>query len=309
MSAVTFERNPDYWASPMPYLDQVVFKQIPNDATRLIELQSGGAQIAENLPYQDIGRIKQMPEVVLQDQLFRMEFLRWNVDSEYGKSQELRQAFDWALDREAIKRTVYFDTGVVGYAPYFPGTPFYDEGYKPFTRDLDKAKALLDQSGLPSPIKFTYYIGEGPVAEREAQIYQANFADIGVTMDIQKEQEAAANARQDSGDYNLTPTWWGWRPDPYFYMPIFKSDGANFSYFQPGQWKDPELDKLIDDAAAEADLETRKAMYQDAAELLNEGAAWVFYRFGPIFVGAAPNVRDFTDPKSTIVDYAKVWLE
>jgi peptide/nickel transport system substrate-binding protein len=306
---VTFERNPDYWASPMPYLDQVVFKQIPNDATRLIELQSGGAQIAESLPYQDIGRIKQMPEVVLQDQLFRMEFLRWNVDSEYGKSQELRQAFDWVLDREAIKRTVYFDTGVVGYAPYFPGTPFYDEGYKPFTRDLDKAKALLDQSGLPSPIKFTYYIGESPVAEREAQIFQANFADIGVTMDIQKEQEAAANARQDSGDYNLTPTWWGWRPDPYFYMPIFKSDGANFSYFQPGQWKSPELDKLVDDAAAEADLETRKAMYQDAAELLNEGAAWVFYRFGPIFVGAAPNLRDFTDPKSTIVDYAKVWLE
>jgi ABC-type transport system substrate-binding protein len=128
-------------------------------------------------------------------------------------------------------------------------------------------------------------------------------------MDIQKEQEAAANARQDSGDYNLTPTWWGWRPDPYFYMPIFKSDGANFSYFQPGQWKNPELDKLIDDAAAEADLEKRKAMYQDAAELLNEGAAWVFYRFGPIYIGAAPNVRDFTDPLSTIVDYAKVWLE
>ena len=89
----TFERNPDYWASPMPYLDQVVLRQIPSDATRLIELQSGGAQIAESLPYQDIGRIQQMPEVVLQDQLFRMEFLRWNVDAEYGKSQELRQAF------------------------------------------------------------------------------------------------------------------------------------------------------------------------------------------------------------------------
>src|SRR5262249_52685522 len=49
----TFDRNPNYWASPMPYLDQIVFKQIPNDATRLIELQSGGAQIAESLPYQD----------------------------------------------------------------------------------------------------------------------------------------------------------------------------------------------------------------------------------------------------------------
>lgn len=305
----TFERNPDYWASPMPYLDQVVFRIVPNDATRLIELQSGGAQIAEGLPYQDIERIKQMPEVVLQDQLFRMEFLRWNVDSEFGKSKEFRQAFQWALDREAIQRTVYFNTGQIGYAPYFPGTPFYDESYKPFTRDLDKAQALLDQSGLPSPIRFTFYVGEDPVAEREAQIYQSNLSDIGVTIDIQKEQDAAANARLDSGDYNVSSNWWGWRPDPYFYMPIFKSDGASFSYFQPGQWKDPTFDQLVDDAAAEADLETRKELYQEAAELLNEGAAWVFYRFGPIYVGSAPNVRDFTDPRSTIVDYAKVWLE
>ena len=305
----TLERNADYWDSSKPYVDQVIFRTVANDATRLIELRSGGAHIAEPLPYQDIERIKQMPEVVLQDQLLRMELLRWNVDSQYGKSEELRQAFLWALDREALKRTVYFNTGQVGFGPFFPGTPFYDESYKPFTRDLNKAKALLEKAGLPSPLKFTYYTSEDPVREREAQVYQANLADLGVTIDIQKEQTAAFNARVDKGDYNLTATWWGWRPDPYFYMPIFKSDGANFSYFQPGQWKDPEFDKLVDDAVGEANLDTRKALYRDATDRLNDGAAWVFYRFGPVFVGAAPNVKGFTDPRSTIADYAKVWLE
>ena len=147
-----------------------------------------------------------MPEVVLQDQLLRMELLRWNVDSQYGKSEELRQAFLWALDREALKRTVYFNTGQVGFGPFFPGTPFYDESYKPFTRDLNKAKALLEKAGLPSPLKFTYYTSEDPVREREAQVYQANLADLGVTIDIQKEQTAAFNARVDKGDYNLTAT-------------------------------------------------------------------------------------------------------
>ncbi len=305
----TLERNVDYWDSPKPYADKVVFRTIPNDATRLIELQSGGAHIAEPLPYQDIERIKQMPQVALQNQLFRLEFLRWNVDSQFGKSKELRQAFLWALDREAIQRTVYFNTGQVGYDPFFPGTPFYDPNYKPFTRDLGKAKALLDSSGLPSPLKFTYYVSDDPVREREAQVYQANFSDIGVTIDIQKEQTAAFNARTDRGEYNFMSTWWGWRPDPYFYMSIFQSDGANFSYFKPGQWKDPTFDKLVDDAVGQADLEKRKATYREAATRLNDGAAWVFYRFGPIFVGAATNVRGYTDPKSTIADYAKVWLE
>jgi peptide/nickel transport system substrate-binding protein len=305
----TLERNPDYWDSPKPYLDGIVYRTIANDSTRLIELQSGGAHIDDGLPYQDIERIKQMPQVVIQNQLFRLEMLRWNVDSEYGKSKQLRQAFQWALDREAIKRTVYFDTGQVGYDSFHPGTPFYDPNYKPFTRDVNKAKSLLENSGLPSPLKFTYYIPEDPVREREAQIYQANLNDIGVSIDIQKEQTAAANARQDKGDYNFTATWWGWRPDPYFYEPIFQSGGANFSYFQPGQWKDPTFDKLIDDASAEQDPDKRKALYRQSAQLLNDGAAWVFYRFGPIYIGVAQKVHDFTDPRSTIADYAKVWLE
>jgi peptide/nickel transport system substrate-binding protein len=196
----------------------------------------------------------------------------------------------------------------VGYAPFFPGTPFYNDSYKPFPRDVDKAKAAMDASGLSS-VKFTYYVSDDPIRQSEAQIYQANLAEIGVTIDIQQEQAAAFNARVDKGDYNLTSTWWGWRPDPYFYMPIFKSDGANFSYFQPGQWSDPAFDKLVDDAAAEQDETKRAGLYQQSIERLNGGGAWVFYRLGPVYAGAAKNVRDWTDPKSTIMDYAKVWLD
>ncbi len=305
----TLERNPDYWASPMPYTDKLVLRTIPDDATRLNELRTGGAQIADGLPYQDIERIKQMPEVVLQNQVFRLEFLRWNVDSTYGKSKELRQAFQYAIDREAIRRTVYSGTGEVAYDPFFPGTPFSDPNYKPFPRDVDKAKALLDKSGLPSPLKFTYYVSEDPVRQREAQVYQQSLKDVGVTIDIQTEQVAAWNARFNRGDYQFGNTWWGWRPDPYFYMPIFQSGGANFAYFQPGQWKDPTFDGLVTDAVGEQSVDKRKSIYRQAAERLNDGAAWVFYRYGPIYVGANPKVKGYTDPKSTIADYAKVWLE
>ncbi len=305
----TLERNPDYWDSPKPYTDKLVLRTVPDDATRLVELRTGGVQIADGLPYQDIERIKQMPEVVLTSQVFRLEFLRWNTNSTYGKSAELRQAFQWAIDREAIRRTVYFGTGDVAYDPLFPGTTFFDGNYKPFPRNVDKAKALLDKSGLPSPLKFTYYVSEDPVRQREAQIYQQNLKDVGITIDLQTEQIAAYNARTNNGDYQIMSTWWGWRPDPYFYMPIFQSGGANFTYFQPGQWKDPTFDKLVNDAVGEQSADKRRTLYRQAAERLNEGAAWVFYRYGPIYVGTSPKVKGFTDPKSTIADYAKVWLE
>lgn len=306
---VTLERNPDYWDSPKPYTDKLVIRTIPDDATRLVELQSGGAQISDGLPYQDIERIKQMPNIALTSQVFRLEFLRWNVESTYGKSKEFRQAFQWAIDREAIRRTVYSGTGDIAYDPFFPGTPFFDGNYKPYPRDLGKAKALMDKSGLPSPLKFTYYVTDDPVRQREAQVYQDNLKDIGVTVDLQTEQAAAWNARFNKGDYQFGGTWWGWRPDPYFYMPIFQSGGANFAYFQVGQWKDPTFDKLVDDAVGEQSVDKRKSLYRQSAERLSDGAAWVIYRYGPIFIGTSPKVHGFTDPKSTIADYAKVWLE
>lgn len=306
----TFERNPNYWGSPLPYLDSVIIKSIPNGSTRLVALQTGGADLAQDLPYQDIARIRQMPEIVLHQQPYRQEHLRFNTKSPLAKSKEFRQAWNWALDREAVKQTVYFGTGEVGYGPIFPGTPFHDASYKPFTRDVGKAKALLDKAaGLPSPLRFTYYVSEDPVRQREGEVFQANFRDIGVTMDIQKEPDAAWNARFNKGDYELGASWKGNRPDPHLYMPIFGSDGANYVYYQPGQVQDPVLDKAIADAAVETSLDKRKALYRQATERINDEAGFVFYRFGPIYVGSTSKVRGFTDPAQTIFDFSKVWIE
>ena len=69
------------------------------------------------------------------------------------------------LDRDAISKAVFFNTGVVGFDPFLPGQPFYDPNYKPFTRDLDKAKALMVQAQIPSPAKFTIYPDSGAVGQ------------------------------------------------------------------------------------------------------------------------------------------------
>ena len=55
---VILERNPDYWQEGKPYLDQLTFRAIPVDSTRLTELRSGGIQLAEYLPFQDIARLR-----------------------------------------------------------------------------------------------------------------------------------------------------------------------------------------------------------------------------------------------------------
>ena len=146
---------------------------------------------------------------------------RWNtVSSPYGKSLPFRQAFNWALDRDAIHRAVFFSTGRVGYDPFHIGTPFYDEAYRPFPRDVGKAKALLEQASVPQPAKFTIYTRPDPVAVKLIEIISSNLAEVGVSIDIQQEDGAAYQARFDRADYHLGvyQGFLSWRPDPAQYI-------------------------------------------------------------------------------------------
>jgi len=309
-SQVTVERNPDYWQKDRPFLDQIVFRPISVNATRLVELRSGGVQLAEDMPYQDVDRMRQMSEIVLSEKAgFRHEFMRWNSDgSPYGRSLEFRQALNWVLDREAIHKSVYFSTGLVGYDPLLPGSPFFDPNYKPFTRDLNKARALLDKAQVPQPAKFTCYVDEDPVYQKVVQILQTNYAEVGVTIDVQIEARAANVARRTTNDYTLqTNGWWGQRPDPAQYLGAVYHGGS--SYYTTGKLKDAEVDRLIAQGESESSPETRRQVYRQLADRLNELAPFGFYHYGSNFKGLTPKVKGFVHMGDTIVRYKDIWLE
>jgi peptide/nickel transport system substrate-binding protein len=214
------ERNPDYWNTGKPYVDSLKFRVIPVDETRLTELQAGGAHIAQDAPPQDIQRLSSMTSVKLDRRLGgRFSIWFWNIgNSPYADNDQFRQAVNWALDRPGILQANFFGTGRLNFAPFHAGTPFDDPNYQPFQRDLDKAKQLMDQAlanGLPSPPTFTIYTGPSGVYPKLIQIVQANLADIGVTVDIQQETEAAYNTRIGQNDWHwyIYGGTWSWRPD------------------------------------------------------------------------------------------------
>jgi peptide/nickel transport system substrate-binding protein len=302
------ERNTNYWQKGRPYLDRIVFRPISVNATRLVELRSGGVQIAEDMPYQDVERMRQMPEIVLSEKAgFRHEFMRWNADGSnlYGKSPEFRQALNWILDRDAIQKSVYFSTGLIGFDPFLPGSPFFDANYKPFTRDLAKAKALIESSGVPSPAKFTCYVDEDPVYQKILQIVQANYAEVGVAVDVQIEARAANVARRTTRDYTLqTNGWWGQRPDPAQYLGSVYHSGSG--YYTTGKLKDAQVDQLIEQGEAEAAVDKRRQIYRGLADRLNAISPFVFYHFGSNFKGLSPKVQGFVHMADTIVRYKDI---
>jgi peptide/nickel transport system substrate-binding protein len=297
-----------------PYLDQIVFKPVLADATREVEVRSGTSHIGDAMPFQDVEKLRTMSEVVLVEVPGAKVYLPYfqPEQSPYGKNLEFRQALNWIIDREAIWNSVFFKTGSIGYDPFLPGTPFYDPSYKPFTRDLNKAKALLEaayKSGVPSPAKFTLYTDSEPVSQKLCQVVQANYADVGVTVDIQTETGAAATARTTRGEFVFilnSNSWVGYRPDPSQYVARYWRSSTNYI-----KWplKDAENDRLIDAGVAENDVAKRRTIYRQLAERINTLAPTIFFAYGPDLKVFSPKVKGFIPHPDQVTRFRDMWLE
>ena len=303
---VTVEKNPDYWQSGKPYLDQVTFRVIPNDATRETELRSGGAQIVEYLPFQDVERLKDMQDIVVSDKPgFRVDWLMFQVEKAPGTSKEFRQAWSYLIDRDAIQNAVYRNTGSPAWDLLLPGTAFADPNYKPATHDVAKAKDLLAQSGVSLPTQLTMYIQQDPVRQREAEIIQANVAEADIKLDVQVIDTAGWNARHKAGDFQVTLSWWGYRPDPDQYMPVIVKTGGSWNWTR---WGNPQVDALLDKEETASDQATRVQAFRQMSQLITEDAAYIPYHYGSNIKGISKKVVGFQHRVDGLLRFVDVSL-
>lgn len=303
------EKNGDYWIAGKPVLDHVVLRPIPIDTTRLAELQTGGVQIAEALPLQNIKQLRHSQRLVVSERVgFRWEYFGFDLRPDYpGRSKPFRQAFQWAIDREALHQVAYFGTGAIGYDGILPGSPFFDKDYKPFTYDPDRAKRLIEQSGLATPIVLKAPLQPDPVKQRAAQVFQANAEAIGVQVKIEQVDSAGYRSQLAGGSMATDlQGWWGYRPDPDQYLAILL--GTSGSYAKWNGYSNPQMDKLIQverEATSEAD---RRSAFRKMSALMNEDAAYVPWHYTSDFKGLSPRVRGFTHAADGIIDFRDITL-
>lgn len=304
------ERNGDYWDGDKPYLDRLVLRPIPTDSTRLAELRSGSVQFAEALPLQDVTRLRDFPELVVSEKTgFRWEYFGFNLKDEFpGHSKAFRQAFQWAIDREALHHVAYFGTGAIGYDGILPDSPFHDPDYRPFERDVDRAKRLIEESGLDQPIVISAPLQPDPVKQRAAQIFQANAAEIGVTVNIEQIDSAGyRNMLRDGAMPMDMQGWWGYRPDPDQYLAILLHSTGSYARYH--SYSNPEMDALIEGERQAGSEEERYGLFRRISELMNEDAVYVPWHYSSDFKGLSPSVGGFVHTANGITDFALLHLE
>lgn len=285
---IVLERFEDYFEG-RPYLDQLTYVVIPESSVRLMALETGEAHYNWwGTPEEEIPRLLADPRFdVLQTLRTDFHFFGINHWHPFFKDVRVRQAFAYAIDKNAIVQNFAPYSGVVAHGPYSEGYGFYQNPNVPkFNYDPKKAAELLAAAGWVEKNRDGILVKDGKPFKIEAMLMQGEeryrnvailiqkwLRDIGIDMSMREWEWSlmldALTATRDNWDVTLIQ--FGASPDPDHHL-IFHSKGG----FSLGNYYNPRVDELLDAGRAVLDPAKRKMYYDEYQVIAAEDVAVLF---------------------------------
>src|SRR5207237_9437605 len=175
---MVFDRFADYWNKDNIFIDRVVFQPIVDATVRLANLKSGALDLIERVLATDIKDVRSDPRLVLSTAPeLGYQGLTINIANDKNKgalsqSEKVRQALDLSIDREALNQVVFNGESTPGNQWVSPQHPYYQQALPIQKRDVEKAKELLKEAGVPLPIPVDAMVTQRSEARAVAQVMQ-----------------------------------------------------------------------------------------------------------------------------------------
>lgn len=291
-SELVLARNPNYFKDGLPYLDKLTFKSIGGDQPAYQALLAGQAQAYEGLnttPLLEQARSNPQLTVTVQPPTSPY-VVQLNTKVAPFNDQKAREAIYAATDFAAIAKGLFKDSYPVSQMFTGPGGLFHHEkvdGYPAF--DLARAKKLVGELG---GIDVTLGTLDTYVAEQVMTALQTQWKAAGINVSIEKYQLSTLVQKFNSRQWQaMLQTAGAWDPASGVGVAFRFSSTSPFSGVA-----DPELDQLLNDAAATIDPAEREKLYVSAAELIADKA---YAPFGLAFAPANLAVKGVHGPGLT----------
>ncbi|MGY4626102.1 ABC transporter substrate-binding protein [Bradyrhizobium sp. USDA 4486] len=268
---MVFEKFADYWNKDNIHIDRIVFLPIVDATVRLANLKSGGLDLIERVLATDIKDVRADSRLVLSTapELGYLG-LTVNIGNDKNKgplsqSAKVRQALDLSIDREALNQVVFNGEFTPGNQWVSPTHPYYQKAFPVHGRDIAKAKALLKEAGVTTPVTVDYMIPKGAENEAVAQVVQSMAAEAGFDIKIRAVEFATTFKQAQAGEFQVFQINWSGRIDPDGNSYIFMRSKAPQN---DGGYSNPEADKLLEQGRATSDVDERKAIYAKLTKIL-----------------------------------------
>lgn len=231
--------------------------------------------------------------------------------------KEIRQALNYAINREAITENLMQGSARAAGGPVPIGNPVYEPALEMYNYNPDKAKQLLAEAGVSNPLNLKILIptsGAGlTIAPRVAAMMQQDLKSVGVEVTFESLEWAAFLAKAKLGlDKETAALHTGWTTavqDPYWLERMFGAGfvppkGANRAWYA-----NPAVDEVLAQARTATDEETMINKYREAAQLIASDAPWIFLYQDRWPRAISSRVQGFVSAPSPFVDLTKVWLK
>lgn len=308
---IELARNDDYWGTKAK-LDKIILRPLEDPATRVNALIAGEVNMITTPPWDEIKSLKDEGFVLsTNENVPSLWYIHLNTRNPALKDVRVRQAINYALNREGMTKEVMRNTASPAYSMLSRGTYAFDPSETPYKYDPEKAKKLLAEAGYKGDTQLSFEIlkyGQGELAE---QWFQRDMKAVGINVNLVKNEWVTymhnwaqgmpeATGMNEMGWGTSIPSWTG---------VVTRCDTLPPAGTNSGWYCNKKVDELLDKALAEKDTEAARKLYREADKTIMDDAAFVpiYNDKQPIFL--APSVKGFVNPAQDWFDLSTVWIE
>jgi peptide/nickel transport system substrate-binding protein len=305
-------RNPHFWRTGRPYLDEVDLTYVPDDTTRILQVRSGQADLAEAVPFSQIDSLGKtsglhvdIAPIVSYDGIF------FNQKYAPLTDNKVRQALNYALDKQRIDTAVYAAKAQVANST-IAKTQYWSSAVPAYPFDLGKAKALIAASKYPKGFNLELKVPAGDtVHESVAVIAKDEWAPLGVKVSVVKEDQGALFTDYSEGKYQASI------PMPLITSDVLVPDELALAWLQwtPGQqsfftqYRNPTISREVRLANRTPNQKARGALWVKIQRQSMQDAPWAPLYFVPARTAVRDNVQGFKVLESAWWDLEDTWLK
>ncbi len=292
--SLILERNPNYGGPKKPSLEKVAFKIVPEASARRLQLQNGDLDIVGSMQSDQVKAMQNAKGVVFKKvPSLLVSYLYLNNKTGPLSKVELRKGIAEAVDYNGMINGIMNGEAKPLNGPIPEGMWAHDDSAPAFKTDVAAAKASIGDAVPDKPLTLLYSTKE-PYWEPIALSVQASLQAVGVKVRLEKLANATMRDRLGKGDFDISIG--NWSPDfadPFMFMNYWFDSSKQGLPGNRSFYSNPEVDKLVRQAAEETDQAKRTSLYQEAQKQVLKDYAYVYLFQHSNEMGLRDNVKGY----------------
>ncbi|WP_241898863.1 MULTISPECIES: glutathione ABC transporter substrate-binding protein GsiB [unclassified Erwinia] len=280
---VKVTRFPGYWHKGYPKLDSITWRPVVDNNTRAAMLQTGEADFAFPIPYEQAPLLEKSSKVDLVSTPSIMQrYISLNVTQKPFDNPRVREALEYAINRPALVKVAFagYATPATGILP--PAIQF-SRTYPAYEYNPAKARELLKQAGYPEGFTTTLWSSHNhSTAQKVLQFTQQQLAQVGVKVQVramdagQRSAEVEGKGQKESG---VRMFYTGWSASTgeanWALAPLFATASWPPAIFNTAFYSNKQVDQDLDEALKTTDNDKKAALYKDAQDRIWNDHPWI----------------------------------